>query len=159
RVVRGAGRALRRLLVPGLRPHPSQWTRPPRLTPLPPRQDWFAQARMPTARPRPLGRTPRTTWGGTAFSLTIHLMEDLVMRAVFAVAFLIIGSSMADPAAGREEPQPGHLVFRCRLVINPSEGKAIPDAIIEAAGGKILDVGGADEVPIAPGAKVIDFSD
>ncbi|MGP0067853.1 MAG: amidohydrolase family protein [Isosphaeraceae bacterium] len=82
------------------------------------------------------------------------------MRVVSAAVFLMIGSLLAGPAAaGLEEPQPGHLFFKCRLVINPSEGKAIPDAIIEVAGGKILEVGGAAEVPIAPGAKVVDFGD
>jgi hypothetical protein len=36
--------------------------------------------------------------GSSAFSPTIDLLEDLEMRAVLAVAFRIIGSSMADPA-------------------------------------------------------------
>ena len=67
-----------------------------------------------------------------------------------AAAFLMIGSFLAGPAeAGLEEPQPGHVFFKCRLVINPSDGKAISDAIIEVAGGKIVEVGAA--VPIAPG--------
>jgi len=75
-----------------------------------------------------------------------------------AAAFLMIGSFLAGLAeAGLEEPQPGHVFFKCRLVINPSDGKTIPDAIIEVAGGKIVEVGAA--VPIAPGVKVIDFGD
>jgi imidazolonepropionase-like amidohydrolase len=82
------------------------------------------------------------------------------MRVVSTAAFLMIGSFLAGAAeAAIEEPQAGHVFFKCRLVINPSEGKTIPDAIIEVAGGKILEVGGAAEVPIAPGAKVVDFGD
>jgi hypothetical protein len=45
-------------------------------------------------------------------------------------AFLMIGSFLAGPADS-EEPQPGHVFFKCRLVINPSEGKTIPDAVID----------------------------
>jgi len=80
--------------------------------------------------------------------------------SVVAVALLMIGSLERRPAkAGPEESRPGHLFFKCRRVINPSEGRTIPDAIIEVNGGKILNVGGKGEIPIPLDAKVIDFGE
>jgi hypothetical protein len=76
------------------------------------------------------------------------------MRAVFLLALLIMVTSMADPTQVRgETPRPGHVFFRCLLVVNPHEGKTIRDAVIEVDGGKILDVGGAAEVAIPPAPR------
>ena len=43
--------------------------------------------------------------------------------------------------------------------VNPHEGKTIRDAVIEVDGEESLDAGGAAEVAIPPGAKVVDFGD
>jgi imidazolonepropionase-like amidohydrolase len=71
-----------------------------------------------------------------------------------ALALSLIG---ADTPNGRIKPAADHLLFRCKLLINPSTGEAIPDAVIETDGGKILRAGKAGAIPA--GAKLVDFTD
>ncbi|HEV3038637.1 MAG TPA: amidohydrolase family protein [Candidatus Angelobacter sp.] len=59
----------------------------------------------------------------------------------------------------RRKPTAEHLFFKCKLLINPSTGTTIANAIIETSGGKIMSIGQANEVSIPPDAKVMDFSD
>src|SRR5208282_2453151 len=69
---------------------------------------------------------------------------------------------LAAPLSGqtnRRRPTAEHLFFKCKLLINPSTGETIANAIIETAGGKIMNVGRANEVSIPQDAKVMDFSD
>jgi imidazolonepropionase-like amidohydrolase len=66
------------------------------------------------------------------------------------------------PEAGstkRIKPKVEHLFFKCKLLINPSNGETLSDAVIETNGGKIFFVGKAADFSIPSDAKVINFSD
>jgi imidazolonepropionase-like amidohydrolase len=77
------------------------------------------------------------------------------MRTLKLAAVLMIGFA----TSGKGADEVGHAYFKFRLAINPSDRRTIPDAVVEVAGGRILAVGGAVEVPIPPGANVVDFGD
>jgi hypothetical protein len=59
------------------------------------------------------------------------------LHAIVALAVALFLSG-ADAPAKRIKPAAEHLFFRCKLLINPSSGETIPDALIETDGGKVL---------------------
>jgi len=65
----------------------------------------------------------------------------------------------ADAPTKRIKPVAEHLFFRCKLLINPSSGESITDALIETDGGKILRVGKASQFSLPADAKIVEFGD
>ena len=81
------------------------------------------------------------------------------MKKQWLPAALALAASAAFAQGRRDRPGSEHVFFKCKLLINPATGAALPDAVIETNGGKILRVGTPAEVPLPAGAKVIDYSD
>jgi imidazolonepropionase-like amidohydrolase len=80
-------------------------------------------------------------------------------RLCCAILFVTILATTVSGQTNRRRNTAEHLFFKCKLLINPSSGATIANAIIETWGGKIMNVGKPNEVPIPPDAKVMDFSD
>jgi enamidase len=78
-----------------------------------------------------------------------------VVVGLTALVFLTGG----DAPTKRIKPVAEHLVFRCKLLINPSSGETLPDAVIETDGGKILRVGKASQFSLPADGKIVDFGD
>src|ERR1700722_11167570 len=82
------------------------------------------------------------------------------VRSALVATLLVISTISARAGyAEADEPRSSHLFFKCRLIVIASDGKTIPDAIIEANGGVILNVGAKADLPIPRDAKVVDFSE
>jgi imidazolonepropionase-like amidohydrolase len=78
------------------------------------------------------------------------------LATAFAVAVFLTG---AEAPAKRIKPAAEHLVFRCKLLINPATRETIPDALIETNGGKILRVDRAAQFSPAADTKLVDLRD
>jgi enamidase len=83
----------------------------------------------------------------------------LRFSGVAIALIIIVVPSEADTPPIRIKPAAEHLVFHCKLLVNPSSGETIPDAVIETNGGKILRVGKAGQSPPPANAKLVDFGD
>jgi len=61
--------------------------------------------------------------------------------------------------SNRTRPPAGHLIVKCRLLIDPGPDRVISDAFIEIVNGRILRVGPVSEMPESRNAKILDFGD
>lgn len=80
-------------------------------------------------------------------------------RVCCVVLSVTVLAAAASGQTSRRKSTAEHLFFKCKLLINPSTGATIANAIIETMGGKIMSVGQASEVAIPSDAKLMDFSD
>jgi imidazolonepropionase-like amidohydrolase len=77
----------------------------------------------------------------------------------FVSLTIVLFLAGADAPTKRIKPIAEHVFFRCKLLINPSSGHAIADALIETNGGKILRVGKQSGFSLPADAKIVDFGD
>jgi imidazolonepropionase-like amidohydrolase len=61
--------------------------------------------------------------------------------------------------SNRIKPAAEHLIFRCKVLINPATGATIRDALIETNDGRILRVGKQGDFAIPAGAHLVDYRD
>lgn len=82
-----------------------------------------------------------------------RLISSLAVIAAICIVAPTFGQTK------RIKPDAGHLVFRCKALIDPVTGTIVSHAIIETNGGRILRVGKAGDFPIAADAQVMDYGD
>jgi len=83
----------------------------------------------------------------------------LTVRNVLAGAAVLLCAISATAQTKRIKPRTEPTLVKCKLLINPSTGATIPDAVIQIANGKIMKVGRAPDFASLEGYKVLDYSD
>jgi enamidase len=89
------------------------------------------------------------------FQLKVSVRRVLVLVPIFLLLYVV----SAHAQTKRIKPVAAHLIFKCKMLVNPATGTTIPNALIEAYGGRVLRVGKEGDFPIPEGVRVADYSD
>jgi imidazolonepropionase-like amidohydrolase len=93
-------------------------------------------------------------------NLSHMLRHSALVRLLVVVAAIPGVFLLSAPAqTKRIRPAAEHVVFKCKLLINPASGGEIQDAAVEVNNGKILRVGKSSEFTDIAGVKVVDYGD
>lgn len=80
-------------------------------------------------------------------------------KKLFILALILSIPFLAHGLTKRIRPRSEHLIFNCKLLINPASGTSLENAVIEVNNGRILRLGKIGEFKIPDGVKVMDYVD
>jgi imidazolonepropionase-like amidohydrolase len=76
-----------------------------------------------------------------------------ILILILSIAVSVYGQTKRIRSASE------HLIFKCKVLINPASGKNLENAVVEVNNGRILRVGKIGDLKIPEGVKVMDNSD
>jgi imidazolonepropionase-like amidohydrolase len=83
------------------------------------------------------------------------VIRILALVPILLLVYLATGHAQTK----RIKPAVEHLVFKCKVLVNPRTGVTISNALIETSGGRVLRIGKQGDWAIPDGVKVVDYSD